>query len=126
MRALKEDRDRDRSGRRAPADDRDLPSRPTIGGASGCTVECFLVGLRSPARHRPSPACPIASPPSARRPVAVGRGPVITASYPASCRKVVTIMKTVAVCPISGGELSSDDEFSAHMTVKSPSDENLT
>jgi hypothetical protein len=45
---------------------------------------------------------------------------VITANYPDGCRKVNVIMKTVTVCPVSGGEFPADDEFSAHMTGKSP------
>jgi hypothetical protein len=51
---------------------------------------------------------------------------VITANYPDTCREVVTIMKTVVVCPISDDDFSPGDEFSAYATAKSPSDDNST
>jgi hypothetical protein len=51
---------------------------------------------------------------------------VITAIYRDARRKVVTIMKSVAVCPISGGDFTPGDEFSAQVTAKSPSGENST
>jgi hypothetical protein len=45
---------------------------------------------------------------------------VITAIYPDGDRKVAMIMKSVVVCPVSGGEFSPGDEFSAYITGKSP------
>jgi hypothetical protein len=48
---------------------------------------------------------------------------MITAIYQDAPREVVTIMKTVPVCPIFGDDFSPGDEFSAHMTAKSPSGE---
>jgi hypothetical protein len=50
--------------------------------------------------------------------------PMITANYPAGCRKVATIMKTARLCPIFGDDFSPGVEFSVYITGKSPSSEN--
>jgi hypothetical protein len=51
---------------------------------------------------------------------------VITAIYQDARRKIATIMKSVVVCPVSGGDFSPGDEFSAQQTAKSPSGEKST
>jgi hypothetical protein len=54
---------------------------------------------------------------------ATGPPAMITANYPAGCRKVDMIMKTDRVYPIFGVDFSPGDEFSAYITAKSPSGE---
>jgi hypothetical protein len=46
---------------------------------------------------------------------------MITANFRDGRRKIITIMKTMPVCPIFDGDFSLGDEFSAYMTGKSPS-----
>jgi hypothetical protein len=51
---------------------------------------------------------------------------MITAIYPDARRKLHTIKKTVPVCPVFGDGFSPGDEFSVHITAKSPSGDNST
>jgi hypothetical protein len=51
---------------------------------------------------------------------------MIAAIYPDARRKLHTIKKTVPVCLIFSGDFSPGDEFSVHITAKSPSGDNST
>jgi hypothetical protein len=51
---------------------------------------------------------------------------MITANYPDRRRKIATILKTVMICPIYSADSSPGDEFSVHVTAKSPPGENST